>query len=95
MRSRILALSMIAVLAIVASFLWWRLSHAETASQPGKNSASAAMEEMAQAPPANTSRSKSDSASQAATSPAEQKLLEEYFEFELKKRAAKQKGQKS
>jgi len=62
-----IVLPIAAVLAIVASFLWWRLSHAETASQPGKNSASAAMEEMAQAPPANTSNSESDSASQAAS----------------------------
>jgi len=62
-----IVLPIAAVLAIVASFLWWRLSQAETASQPGKNSASAAMEEMAQAPPANTSNSESDSASQAAS----------------------------
>ena len=62
-----IVLPIAAVLAIVASFLWWRLSHAETASQPRKNSASAAMEEMAQAPPANTSNSESDSASQAAS----------------------------
>jgi len=62
-----IVLAIAAVLAIVASFLWWRFSHAETASQPGKNSASAAMEEMAQAPPANTSNSESDSASQAAS----------------------------
>src|SRR5437016_12596875 len=62
-----IVLPIAAVLAIVASILWWRLRQAETASQPGKNSASAAMEEMAQAPPANTSNSESDSASQAAS----------------------------
>jgi len=63
-----IVLAIAAVLAIVASFLWWRFSQAETASQPGKNSAPAAMEEMAQVPPANTSNSGPDSASQAATS---------------------------
>ena len=63
-----IVLAITAVLAMVASFLWWRLRHTETASQPGKNSAPAAMEEMAQAPPANSSNSEPDSASQAATS---------------------------
>ena len=57
-----------AVLAIAASFLWWRLHRAETASQPAKNSAPAAMEGTAQAPPASASRPEADSTSQAATS---------------------------
>lgn len=35
-------------LAIVASALWWRLSHSGAASQPGKSSASEPMEAMAQ-----------------------------------------------
>ena len=63
-----IVLAIAAVLAIVASFLWWRFSQAETASQPGKNSAHAAMEEMAQAPAANPSNFEPDSASQTATS---------------------------
>jgi RND family efflux transporter MFP subunit len=41
------------VLAIVAGILWWRLSHAGTASQPGNNAASQSMDGMAQTPPAN------------------------------------------
>ncbi len=61
-----IVLAIAAVLAMVASFLWWRLTHSEAASQPGKNSAPAAMEEMAAAPPANPSNSELDSASQAA-----------------------------
>ena len=60
-----IVLAIAAVLAIVASFLWWRLRHTETASQPGKNSAPAVME-MAQVPPANTSNSEQAGASQAA-----------------------------
>jgi len=35
-------------LAIVASALWWRLSHSGAASQSGKDSASEPMEAMAQ-----------------------------------------------
>src|SRR5882724_13183055 len=35
-------------LAIVASALWWRLSHSGAASQPGKSSASEPMEAMTQ-----------------------------------------------
>ncbi len=42
-------------LAIVASALWWRLSHSGAASQPGKNSASEPMEAMAQASNASDS----------------------------------------
>ncbi len=63
-----IVLAIAAALATAASFLWWRLIHAETASQPGKNSAHAAMEEMAQAPAANPSNFEPDSASQTATS---------------------------
>jgi len=42
-------------LAIVASALWWRLSHSGAASQPGKNSASEPMEAKAQASNASDS----------------------------------------
>ena len=45
------------VLAIVASVLWWRLSHTGTASQPGATSASESMEAMAQTSSANASGS--------------------------------------
>jgi len=40
------------VLAIVASVLWWRLSHTGTASQPGATSASESVGAMAQTSPA-------------------------------------------
>jgi len=47
-------------LAIVASALWWRLSHSGAASQPGKRSASEPMEAMAQT--SNVSESKPEAA---------------------------------
>src|SRR6266852_4432036 len=50
-----IAVTMTAVLAIVASDLWWRLSHAESVSQTGKNSASESMKQMAQSSSANAS----------------------------------------
>src|SRR5260370_10582628 len=50
-----IALTTTVVFAIVASVLWWRLSHAGPASQPGTSSASESMEAMAQTSPANTS----------------------------------------
>jgi RND family efflux transporter MFP subunit len=52
-----IALTTTVVLATVASILWWRLSHAGTASQPANNSASESMEPMAQTSSANASGS--------------------------------------
>ena len=52
-----IALTTTVVFAIVASVLWWRLSHASTASQPGASSASESMEAMAQTSSANASGS--------------------------------------
>src|SRR5258707_151034 len=43
-------------LAIVASALWWRLSHSGAAPQPGKDSASEPMEAMAQTSNASESQ---------------------------------------
>src|SRR5216684_4141483 len=50
------------VLAIVASVLWWRLSHAGTPSQLGTSSASESMEAMARTSSANASPSEAGSA---------------------------------
>jgi RND family efflux transporter MFP subunit len=50
------------VLAIVASVLWWRLSHTRTMSHTGGTSASESMEAMAQTPSANGSGSESGAA---------------------------------
>src|SRR3984893_5255160 len=50
------------VLAIVASILWWRLSHAGTASKTGDTSASESMEAMAHPSSANASGSEPVSA---------------------------------
>jgi len=50
------------VLAIVASGLWWRLSHTGPSSQPGSSSASQSMEAMAQTTSANASPSEPGSA---------------------------------
>ena len=55
------------VLAIVAALLWWRLSHAGTASQPGNSAASQSMDGMAQTSSANVSNSGSGSAGEAQT----------------------------
>src|SRR6266849_5959689 len=52
-----IALTTTVVFAIVASVLWWRLSHAGTASQPGATSASESMDSMAQTSSANASGS--------------------------------------
>src|SRR5579859_7438424 len=52
-----IALTATAVLAIVASVLWWRLSHAGPTSQPGTSSASESTEAMAQTSSANASGS--------------------------------------
>jgi Cu(I)/Ag(I) efflux system membrane fusion protein/cobalt-zinc-cadmium efflux system membrane fusion protein len=52
-----IALSTTVVLTIVASVLWWRLSHTGTALQPGASSASESMEATAQTSSANASGS--------------------------------------
>ena len=52
-----IALTATVVLAIVASVLWWRLSHAGTSSLLGANSASESMDSMAQTSSANSSGS--------------------------------------
>src|SRR6266404_4898570 len=52
-----IALTTTVVFAIVASVLWWRLSHTGTALQPGATSASESMESMAQTSSANPSGS--------------------------------------
>src|ERR1700723_1985635 len=52
-----IALTTTVVLAIVASILWWRLSHAGTAPQSGNSSASESTEPMAQTSSANASGS--------------------------------------
>ena len=49
-----IALTTTGVLAILASVLWWRLSHAGTASQGGNSSTSESMKAMAQTSSANT-----------------------------------------
>ena len=61
------ALTATIVLAVVASILWWRLSHAGTASRPGNSSASESMEAMAQTSSANGPDSEPGSAAQAQT----------------------------
>src|SRR6266581_1777350 len=53
------------VLAIAASVLWWRLSHAGTGSQPGASSAP--MEAMAEPPSASTSNSDPGAAGEMQT----------------------------
>src|ERR1700676_1413479 len=53
------------VLAIVASVLWWRLSHTGTAAQPGNSSASESMEAMSHPSSANSSGSEPVSAGDA------------------------------
>jgi RND family efflux transporter MFP subunit len=52
-----IALTTTLVLAIVASVLWWRLSHAGASSQPGNSSASESMKTMEQTSSANASGS--------------------------------------
>src|SRR5882724_4374135 len=52
-----IALTTTVVFAIVASVLWWRLSHAGPASQPGTSSASESMDAMAQTSSASPSGS--------------------------------------
>src|SRR5216684_8981634 len=57
-----IALTTTIVLAIVASVMWWRLSHTGTASQPGAPPASESMEAMAQTSSANAAPSEAGSA---------------------------------
>src|SRR5882672_5881156 len=57
-----IALTTTVVLAIVASVLWWLLSHAGTASQTGSTSASESMEAMAHTSSASASVSESAAA---------------------------------
>src|SRR5439155_12574860 len=52
-----IALTTTVVFAIVASVLWWRLSHAGTDSQPGAPSANESMKAMAHTSSANASGS--------------------------------------
>ena len=56
-----IALTTTIVLAIVASVLWWRLSHTGTASQPGATSAIESVGAMAQTSSANASPSEAGS----------------------------------
>src|SRR5438094_10484739 len=56
-----IALTTTVVFAILASVLWWRLSHARTASQPVATSASESMEAMSQTSSANASPSEAGS----------------------------------
>jgi len=67
-RAFLVAATATIVLAIVASVLWWRLSHGETASRHGAAPGGESMQEMTQASPANTSGSESPSAGEAQTS---------------------------
>jgi hypothetical protein len=52
-----IAMTTTVLFAIVASVMWWRLSHAGPASQPGTSSASESTEAMVQTSSANTSSS--------------------------------------
>jgi Cu(I)/Ag(I) efflux system membrane fusion protein/cobalt-zinc-cadmium efflux system membrane fusion protein len=52
-----IALTTTVVLAIVATVLWWRLSHAGSSSQPGNSSASESMKAMAETSSPNASGS--------------------------------------
>ncbi|HJT70602.1 MAG TPA: efflux RND transporter periplasmic adaptor subunit [Terriglobales bacterium] len=55
------------VFVILSGILWWRLSHAGTASQPGSSTASQSMDGMAQNSSTNATESEPGSAGQAAT----------------------------
>ncbi len=66
-RAFLIALTTTVVLAIVASVLWWRLSHAGSASQPGTSSISEPMAGMAQSSSANASDSGPGSADPRTT----------------------------
>ena len=62
-----IALTTTVVFAIVASVLWWRLSHAGTASQSGNSSARESMKAMSQTASANASDSEPGSAAEEQT----------------------------
>src|SRR5882757_2359270 len=62
-----IAVTATVVFAIVASVLWWRLSHTGIASQPGNSSASESMEAMAQTASADASDSEPGSAAAEQT----------------------------
>src|SRR5438132_10205474 len=62
-----IALTTTVVFAIVASVLWWRLSHAGTSSQSGNSSASESMKAMAQTASANAADSDPGSAEEGQT----------------------------
>src|SRR6266568_4402167 len=62
-----IALTTTVVFAIVASVLWWRLSHAGTSSQSGNSSASESMKAMGQTASANAADSDPGSAEEGQT----------------------------
>jgi RND family efflux transporter MFP subunit len=62
-----IALAATAVLLVVSSVLWWRLSHAGPASQPSTSSASESSKPMTQASPEQTSGLQSGLVEQAKT----------------------------
>ena len=70
-----IAVTTTVVLAVVASVLWWRLSHAETASQLGKSSASDSRDAMAQTSSANAADSEPGSAGETQTSDVQETPL--------------------
>jgi RND family efflux transporter MFP subunit len=70
-----IALTTTVVLAIFASVLWWRLSHAGASSQLGNSSASESMKAMAQTSPANDSGSEPGAAGDPQTGSMQETLL--------------------
>jgi RND family efflux transporter MFP subunit len=62
-----IALVATVVLAVVASVLWWRLSHAGAMSKPGSRSASDSMQEMAASSSANATDSEPGSVGKTQT----------------------------
>ena len=62
-----IALVATVLLAVVASVLWWRLSHAGAMSKPGSRSASDSMQEMAASSSANATDSEPGSAGETQT----------------------------
>ena len=69
-----IALAATAMLAVVASVLWWRLSHAGTMSESGSGPARDSMQEMAQTSSENPSASEPGSTGQAQTNMQETPL---------------------
>ena len=70
-----IALTTTVALAILASVLWWRLSHAGASSQLGNSSASESMKAMAQTSPANDSGSEPGAAGDPQTGSMQETLL--------------------